>query len=197
MWSKPKLVSLTKYISKRRVNVTERSSAPIGHSSYLNFIHCIRTWNIRSRNHIEDGDYNKMLRMKVTVHSNYKNSVSKYQIIFCSCYFGLVWLVGFLTSLSTTRLYRERAPRQSVWKFYVLPHMRQSWETMTSVTAGHIILTPTQPVGSGRTQPESNPGPPHQELHALSYRAPRSCYLQFNITFHQTEKRTVLMTLIY
>ena len=25
--------------------------------------------------------------------------------------------------------------------------MRQSWETMTSVSAGHIILTPTQPVG--------------------------------------------------
>ena len=26
----------------------------------------------------------------------------------------LVWLVGFLTSSSTTRLYRGRAPRQSV-----------------------------------------------------------------------------------
>ena len=61
------------------------------------------------------------------------------------------WLVGFLTSSSTTRLYRGRAPRQSVWQFYVLPHMRQSWETMTSVSAGHIILTPTQPVGSGRS----------------------------------------------
>ena len=40
--------------------------------------------------------------------------------------------------------------------------MRQSWETMTSVSAGHIILTPTQPVGSGRPQRESNQGPPHQ-----------------------------------
>ena len=29
---------------------------------------------------------------------------------------------------------------------------------MTSVSAGHIILTPTQPVGSGRPQWESNPG---------------------------------------
>ena len=45
--------------------------------------------------------------------------------------------------------------------------MRQSWETMTSNSAGHIILTPTQPVGSGRPQQESNLGPPHQELHAL------------------------------
>ena len=33
----------------------------------------------------------------------------------------------------------------------MLPHMSTSWETMTSVSAGHIILTPTQPVGSGRS----------------------------------------------
>ena len=39
--------------------------------------------------------------------------------------------------------------------------MRQSGETMTFVSAGHIILSPTQPVGSGR------PGPPHQESRAL------------------------------
>ena len=38
---------------------------------------------------------------------------------------------------------------------------------MTSVSAGHIILTLTQPVGSGRPQRESNPGPPHQESRAL------------------------------
>ena len=38
---------------------------------------------------------------------------------------------------------------------------------MTSVSAGQIILTPTQPVGSGRPQRESNPGPPHQEPRAL------------------------------
>ena len=46
---------------------------------------------------------------------------------------------------------------------------------MTSVSAGHIIQTPTQPEGSGRPQRESNPGPPHQESRSLpqSYRAPR------------------------
>ena len=38
---------------------------------------------------------------------------------------------------------------------------------MTSVSASHIILTPTQPVGSRQPQRESNPGPPHQELPAL------------------------------
>ena len=37
-----------------------------------------------------------------------------------------VWLVGFLTSSSTTRLYRGWAPRQSVRQFYMLPHTRQS-----------------------------------------------------------------------
>ena len=84
------------------------------------------------------------------------------------------WLVGFLTSSSTTTLYRGRAPRQSVWQFYVLPHKRQSWETMTSVSAGHIILTLTQPVGSGRSLRETNPVSPHQESRALplSYHAP-------------------------
>ena len=44
---------------------------------------------------------------------------------------------------------------------------------MTSVSAGHIILTPTQPVGSGWPQRESNPGPPHQESHALPTELPR------------------------
>ena len=88
------------------------------------------------------------------------------------CLFGS--RVEFLKSSSTTRLHRGRAPRQSVWQFYVLLHMRQRWETMTSVWACHIILTPTQPVGSGRPQRESNPGPPHQESRALrlSNRAP-------------------------
>ena len=85
-----------------------------------------------------------------------------------------VCLVGFLAFSSTIRLYRGRAPRQSVWQFYMLPHMRQSWETMTSVSAGHIIMTPTQPVGSGRPQRESNQGPPHQESSALPTELPRS-----------------------
>ena len=82
---------------------------------------------------------------------------------------GFVCLVGFLMSSSTrpTSLYRGRVPRQSVWQFYVLPHMRQSWEPMSSVSAGHIILTPTQPVGSGRPQRELNPGPSEQESRAL------------------------------
>ena len=43
---------------------------------------------------------------------------------------------------------------------------------MTSVSAGHIILTPTQPVGSGLPQRESNPGPPHQESRALPSELP-------------------------
>ena len=51
--------------------------------------------------------------------------------------------------------------------------MRQSWETMTSISAGHIILTPTQPVGSGRPQRGSSPGPPDQESRALPTELPR------------------------
>ena len=86
-----------------------------------------------------------------------------------------VCLFGFLTSCQLLGYIADGPQDKSVWQFYVLPHMRQSWETMTSVSAGHIIQTPTQPVGSGRPQRESNPGPPHQESRALlqSYRAPR------------------------
>ena len=39
---------------------------------------------------------------------------------------------------------------------------------MTFVLAGHIILTPTQPVGSGRPQRGSNPGPPQPESRDLA-----------------------------
>ena len=45
--------------------------------------------------------------------------------------------------------------------------MRQSWETMTSVPARHIILTPTQLDGSGRPSQGSSPRPPHQVSRAL------------------------------
>ena len=44
---------------------------------------------------------------------------------------------------------------------------------MTSVSAGHITLTPTQPVESGRQQRGSNPRSPHQESRALTIGLPR------------------------
>ena len=44
---------------------------------------------------------------------------------------------------------------------------------MTSVSAGHIILTPAQPVGSGRPQRGPYPGPPHEESRALPTELPR------------------------
>ena len=53
----------------------------------------------------------------------------------------------------------------------MLSYSRQSRETMTSVSDGHIILTPTQPVRSGRG---SNPGSPHQESRALPTELPRT-----------------------
>ena len=56
-----------------------------------------------------------------------------------------VCLFGF-----STRLYRT-GPKTDVLH-NVLPHTRPSGETMTSVSAGHIILTPFQPVGCGQPQ---------------------------------------------
>ena len=66
------------------------------------------------------------------------------------------------------------------------PHMRQSWETMTFVSAGHII--PTQPEGSGRPQRESNPGPPDQESRALPTELPRPLALKKCSTLVKTYK---------
>ena len=72
----------------------------------------------------------------------------------------LFCLFGLLTSSSTTRLYRGRASGQSR-------------ETMTSVSGGHIILTPTQPVGGGRPQWALYARPPHPESSALPTELPR------------------------
>ena len=52
-------------------------------------------------------------------------------------------------------------------------HTRDGGETRTSVSAGHIILAPTQLViGSGRPQRGSNPGHPHRESRALPTELP-------------------------
>ena len=54
--------------------------------------------------------------------------------------------------------------------------MRQRGQTMTSVSAGHIILTTTQPIGRRRPQRESNPGPPLQmQSRALPTKLPKLC----------------------
>ena len=68
---------------------------------------------------------------------------------------------------------------------------------MTSVSAGHIIQTPTQPVGSGRPQRESNPGPPHQESRALPTELQRPlldlAMLNYFISFERQEQNNALI----
>ena len=81
-------------------------------------------------------------------------------------------LVGFINPRQQLGYMTERAPRLMSDNFTCC-HTRQSGETMTSVSAGHIILTPTQPGGSRLPQWESNPGPPNQELCALLTDPPR------------------------
>ena len=71
------------------------------------------------------------------------------------------YLVGFLTSSSTTKLHDfVYLGRLTILR--AATHEKERGDD-DSVSAGHIILTPTQPVGSGRPQRGSNPGPPHQE----------------------------------
>ena len=75
-----------------------------------------------------------------------------------------VCLFGFLTSSSATKLYRGRVAKQT---FSRAATQRKNGETMTSVSAGHIILIPTHPAGSGRPEPGSKLPPPDQKSRAL------------------------------
>ena len=57
---------------------------------------------------------------------------------------------------------------------YVISRTGHKTERVTILrAAGHIILTPSQSVGSWRPQRELNPGPPHQESRALATELPR------------------------
>ena len=83
------------------------------------------------------------------------------------------WLVGwFLNVLVNYWVISRTGPKtECLTIFRGMPNTQRRqhscWETMTSVSAGHIIQTPTQPVGSGRPQQYSNPGPPHQVSRVL------------------------------
>ena len=63
------------------------------------------------------------------------------------------WLVGVLT----TRLSRGRVPKLTSDYLHASTHETERRDHgFSTVSAGHIILTPIQPVGSGRPQWESN-----------------------------------------
>ena len=71
-------------------------------------------------------------RSSRTSHRNNSHN----NVPFCCRLF--VCLFGFFTSSSRSRLYRG----QSFWQFYVLPHLRQNWETMT-LSRSHYTDTDT------------------------------------------------------
>ena len=66
---------------------------------------------------------------------------------------------------------------------------------MTSVSAGHIILTPTQPEGSGRPQRESNPEPPNQESRALptGHYFEGNCNPQFSVISGSLREKVIVV----
>ena len=78
-----------------------------------------------------------------------------------------VWLVGFLTSSSTIRLYRGRVPRLAS-DIFTCYHTR---DHDFCLSRSHYRPTDTDPISrerrSRRPQRESNPGPPHQQSSSL------------------------------
>ena len=91
-----------------------------------------------------------------------------------------IFFFSFLTASSSTELSRGRVPAQTKDTPYsvgpglkpdnVLPAntQTQGGETMTSVSAGHIIVNPTQPVGSWRPAQGSNTKSLDKKSRALS-----------------------------
>ena len=57
---------------------------------------------------------------------------------------------------------------------------------MTIITAGHIIMTRTQPVGRGRPQRGLKPGPSHQE----------SCALPTELSRPQMDSKKLILILL-
>ena len=96
-------------------------------------------------------------------------------------------LFRFSTSSSTTRLCRGRVPRLTSDTFTCC-HTRG--ETMTSVSAGHIILTPTQAVGSGWPERGSNPRPPNHKSRALPTELPHPAVRGVFVWFLEAISRT-------
>ena len=103
-------------------------------------------------------------RSEGTLFLSSKSILSELLLNFIAFHNG-IYLSDFLTSSSTTMLYRGWVPSLTSDNLCVLPHTRQSGETMASVSSCHIILT--QPVGSKQPRRGSNPEPPNQESIAL------------------------------
>ena len=68
---------------------------------------------------------------------------------------------------------------------------------MTSVSAGHVILTTTKAVGSGRPQQEPNQGSLHQEPRALPTELPPPPPPLLPKLLGQTRSKTVNISLIF
>ena len=71
---------------------------------------------------------------------------------------------------------------------------RQSGETMTAVSAGHILLIPIQPVGSMWPQQGSKPGP---LTRSLSYRPPTPTPPRAQTAQNNDEYIIVLLLYLY
>ena len=84
-----------------------------------------------------------------------------------------VYLVGFVTSSSTTRLYRGRVTRR-LTILRDATHETEWGDNEFCLSRSHYTDTdPTSRERAARPQRESNAGPPHQESSALPTELPR------------------------
>ena len=73
------------------------------------------------------------------------------KLYYSACLF--VWLIGwFLNVLVNYKVISRTGPKTERLTILRAATHETERETMTSVSAGHIILTPTQPVGRRRSE---------------------------------------------
>ena len=130
--------------------------------------------------------------MKMNIESSqsriWTTIVDIYSLIAVRAWFG--WFLNVpVNNLAISRT----GPKTEVLTILRAATQRQSGEIMTSVSAGHIILTPTQPVGSGWPQRGSNSRPPHQESRALSTELPHLPPPPFSSRESKLQSRNVII----
>ena len=112
------------------------------------------------------------------------------------CLFG--WLVGFLTSSSTTRLYRGRVLRLTSDNFTVLPHTRERERGDHDFYLSLSHYTDTDPTSRNRTQDHLTRS---CALYPLSYNVPLKTVPSFRILVKliamQGMRSNILTMLIY
>ena len=134
----------------------------LNHKVFTNSTVEILIW-VSSGYKVTRSSFKEQLSHTWTERSYVTVSSQRMLFFFCTLFrfkLSVLCFVWFLNVLVNYKAISRTGPKTERLTILRAATHERELETITSVSAGHI-LTPTQPVGSGRPQRESNPGPPH------------------------------------